>query len=245
MTRLNVSPDDRRDADSGGCGTLTEATRNLTWTIAEGEPPQAEQPEAAQAEQSAGAGSLLGAALQEQIAQAVRPILGKFEQRIVQTVRQQTEQAGQEGPQGDEPQQEGAEAAQSSLQAAVQGTATSSKQTVQWLGKTLATSLQAVRSLLQAVVSLLRTVVLTLKDALTVVLRLVMQVLASVVQQLGEILRPMLLEAVHQLVQPLLQAAAERGVAAVLKTLESPLQERPQAQPAPAGAEEAAASAAR
>jgi hypothetical protein len=67
------------------------------------------------------------------------------------------------------------------------------------------------------------------------------QALASVAQQLGELLRPMLLEALHQLVQPLLQSAAERGVAAVLKTLESPLQGRTQAQPAPAGAQETAA----
>ena len=88
------------------------------------------------------------------------------------------------------------------------------------------------------------------------ILRQVMRAFASVVQQLGkilwqalalaaqqlwELLRPMLLEALHELVQPLLQRTAERGVAAVLKTLESRLQGRKQVQPAPAGAQEAAA----
>jgi hypothetical protein len=67
------------------------------------------------------------------------------------------------------------------------------------------------------------------------------QALASMAEELGELLRPMLLEAVHHLVQPLLQSAAEKGVAAVLKTLESPLQGRKPAQPASAGAQEAAA----
>jgi hypothetical protein len=205
-----------------------------------------------EAEQPAGGGQSLDPALQEHIAQAVRPILGELEQRIVQTVRQQMEQAQLEGLQGGE-QQQGEEAA-------LQGPATSPTQTVQWLGKTLSVSLQAVQALLQAMVSLLRTAMLVLKDTLTVALRLMMQVLAavvqqlmeslrqvlaSVVQQLGEVLRPLLLEAVRQLVQPLLQGVAERGVAAVLKTLESSLQARPQAQPAPTGAQEAAASAAR
>ena len=89
------------------------------------------------------------------------------------------------------------------------------------------------------------------------ILRQVMRAFASVVQQLGkilwqalalaaqqlwELLRPMLLEALHELVQPLLQRTAERGVAAVLKTLESPLQEPQQAQPAPAGAAPEAAA---
>src|SRR5256885_111515 len=67
------------------------------------------------------------------------------------------------------------------------------------------------------------------------------QAVVLVAQQLWELLRPMLLEALHELVQPLLQRTAERGVAAVLKTLESTLQGRTQVQPAPAGAPEAAA----
>src|SRR5207248_1440588 len=40
-------------------------------------PERAPQPEAAQADQPAGAGPLLGQALHERIAQAVRPILGE------------------------------------------------------------------------------------------------------------------------------------------------------------------------
>src|ERR687886_3097312 len=71
--------------------------------LQEEEPPQAQQP--------AGAGQPLDQAVQEHIAQAVRPILGELEQRIVQTVRQQMEQARQEPPQGDETQQDGEEAA--------------------------------------------------------------------------------------------------------------------------------------
>jgi len=51
----------------------------------------------------------------------------------------------------------------------------------------------------------------------------------------------MLLEALHELVEPLLRRATDRGVAAVLNKLESVLQEREQAQPAPATAPEAAA----
>jgi hypothetical protein len=279
----------------------------------EEEPPQAPQPEAMHAEQPAGAGPLLGSALQEHIAQAIRPIFGEWEQRIVQTVRQQMEQARHKGLP-----QEGAEAALSSLQAVVQGTAASSQQAVQFLSNTLSALLQTVRSMIQAVVSALRAVVLALQEAVTAALRLVMQALASVVQQLGatlrqvvevlrlalvsvvqqlgeilrqvvellpqalasvvqllgeilrlvmrvlasvvqqlrellrqalasvaqllrEILQPTLLEALPHLVQPLLQSAAERGVAAVLKTLESTLQERPHAQPASAGAQEVAA----
>src|SRR5437763_2002006 len=112
----------------------------------EEEPPQAPQPEAAQAEQLAGAGPLLGSDLQEHIAQAVRPVLEEWEQRIVQAVRQQIEQARHEGPQGDEQQQEGEEAAQAWLQAVVQGTAASSQQTVQWLSNTLSALQQTVRS---------------------------------------------------------------------------------------------------
>src|SRR5919204_5016372 len=92
----------------------------------EEEPPQAQQPEAAQAEQPAGGGQPLGPAVQEHIAQAVRPILGEWEQRIVQSVRQQMEQARPEGPQGGEQQQASEEAAPSSLQAAVHGPAASS-----------------------------------------------------------------------------------------------------------------------
>ena len=222
----------------------------------EEEPPQAQQPEAAQAEQPAGGGQPLGPAVQEHIAQAVRPILGEWEQRIVQSVRQQMEQARPEGPQGDEHQREGEEATQSSLQAVVPGTAASSTQTVQWLSNILSALLQTVRSMVQAVVSVLRAVVRVLQEALMVAVRLVMRMLVSMVQQLGallqqalasmaqllgEILQPKLLEALPQLVQPLLQGAAERGVAAVLKTLESTLQGRTQAQPAPTGAQEAAA----
>jgi hypothetical protein len=150
------------------------------------------------------------------------------------------EQVRREGPQGDEPQQEGEEAAQSPLQAVVQGTAISSKQTVQWLSN-LSAAVQTVRSMVAAMVPSVRAVVSALKEGLTVALRFVMRVLAAVAEQLGALLRPMLLQAVHQLVQPLLQAVAERGVAAVLKTLESSLQEHKQAQPAPAGAPEAAA----
>src|ERR687884_260189 len=83
---------------------------------------QAEQPEAIQTEQPAGAGPLLGSALQEHIAQAIQPILGEWEQRIVQTVRQQMEQVRHEGTP-----QEGEKAALSSLQAVVQGAAASSQ----------------------------------------------------------------------------------------------------------------------
>ena len=200
---------------------------------------EVEQPEATQAEQPAGGGQPLDQAVQEQIARAVRPILGELEQRITQTVRQQMEQAQLDGLQGDEQQQEGP---------------------VQGLSNMLAALLQTVRSMVQAMVSLLRTVVRALQEALMAAVQAVMQALTSVVQQLGEILRqalasvsqqlgeilrPMLLEALHRLVQPLLQSAAERGVAAVLKTLESTLQGRTQAQPAPARAEVAATSAAR
>jgi hypothetical protein len=76
MARVNVNPDNRGDRDSGGHGALTEATRNLTWASAKEEPPQAQQPEAEQAEHPAGGGQRLDQALQEQIAQAVWPILG-------------------------------------------------------------------------------------------------------------------------------------------------------------------------
>ena len=226
--------------------------------LQEEEPPQAQQP--------VGGGQSLDQAVQEQIAQAVRPILGELEQRIVQSVRQQMEQARHEGPQGDETQQEGQEAAQ--------GAATTSQQGVQRLGNILAALLRMVRFMVETAVSLLRAAMLALQEALTDALRLMMRALAPVVQQLGEILRqvmrafasvvqqlgkilwqalalvaqqlgellrPMLLEALHELVQPLLQRTAERGVAAVLKTLESTLQEPQQAQPAPAGAQEAAA----
>jgi hypothetical protein len=71
--------------------------------------------------------------------------------------------------------------------------------------------------------------------------KILWQALTLVAQQLWELLRPMLLEAVHELVEPLLQRTADRGVAAVLTRLESTLQEPQQAQPAPAGAPEAAA----
>jgi phage-related protein len=224
----------------------------------EEEPPQAQQP--------AGGGQSLDQAVQEQIAQAVRPILGELEQRIVQTVLQQMEQAWQEGPQGDETQQEGEEAAQ--------GAATTSQQGLQRLSNILSAFLRMVRFMAQTAVSLLRGAVLALQEALTSALRLMTQALAPVVQQLGEILRqvmraftslvqqlwkimwqalasmaqlmwellrPMFLEALHELVQPLLQRTAERGVAAVLKTLESKLQVPQQVQPAPAGGQEAAA----
>ena len=227
---------------------------------------QLQEEEPPQAQQLAGGRQPLDQAVQAHIAQAVRPILGELEQRIVQTVRQQMEQARQEGPQGDETQQEGEEAAQ--------GTATASQRGVQRLSNILAALLRMVRFMVETAVSLFRAVVLALQEALTDALRLMMRALTPVVQQLGEILRqvmrafasvvqqlgkilwqalalaaqqlwellrPMLLEALHELVQPLLQRTAERGVAGVMKTLESPLQERTQVQPAPAGAQEAAA----
>jgi hypothetical protein len=227
---------------------------------------QSQEEEPPQAQQLAGGGQPLDQAVQVQIAQAVRPILGELEQRIVQTVRQQMEQARREGPQGDETRQEGEEAAQ--------GTATTSQRGVQRLSNILSALLRMVRFMVESAVSLLRASMLALQEALTDALRLMMRALTPVVQQLGEILRqvmrafasvvqqlgkilwqalalaaqqlwellrPMLLEALHELVQPLLQRTAERGVAAVLKTLESTLQGRKQAQPAPAGAPEVAA----
>src|SRR5438067_11490389 len=115
--------------------TMVTEVKQSAQQSQEEEPPQAPQAEAAQAEQPAGAAPLLGAALQEHIAQAIRPILEEWEQRIVQTVRQQMGQARHEGPQGDEQRQDGEQAARSSLQAVVQGTAASSQQTVQWLSK--------------------------------------------------------------------------------------------------------------
>src|SRR5205085_10962664 len=70
-------------------------------------PERAPQPEAAQAEQPAGAGPLLGQALHERIAQAIRPGLGELPQRTAQG-RQLVEQAGPEEQQqaGPEEQQE-------------------------------------------------------------------------------------------------------------------------------------------
>src|SRR5919199_1498851 len=107
--------------------TMVTELKQSAQQSQEDEPPQAPQSEAAQAEQPAGAGPLLGSALQEQMAQA--------------------RQVG--------PPQEGEEAAQSSLQAVVQGAATSSQQTVQWLSNTLSALLQTVRSMVQAVGSAL------------------------------------------------------------------------------------------
>src|SRR5919202_6546861 len=87
--------------------TMVTELKQSAQQSQEEEPPQAPQPAAAQAEQPAGAAPLLGPALQEHIAQAIRPTLEEWEQRIVETVRQQMEQARQVGPQGDEQQQEG------------------------------------------------------------------------------------------------------------------------------------------
>jgi hypothetical protein len=73
------------------------------------EPPHAPerppQPEAAQAEQPTGAGPLLGQALQERIAQAVRPVLEELPQRIAQG-GQSVEQDRPVGQGGEEQQEE-------------------------------------------------------------------------------------------------------------------------------------------
>ena len=59
-------------------------------------PERAQEPQAEQAEQPAGAGPLLGQALQEHIAQAMRPVLMVVQQRIAQAP-QSVEQGRPEG----------------------------------------------------------------------------------------------------------------------------------------------------
>jgi hypothetical protein len=75
----------------------------------EAEPPQAPerapQPAAAQADQPAGAGPLLGQALQEHIARAMRPVLEELPQRSAQA-RQPVEQGRPAGQGGEEQAQE-------------------------------------------------------------------------------------------------------------------------------------------
>jgi phage-related protein len=109
------------------------------------------------------------------------------------------------------------------------------------LGQVVEILQQALASVLQLLGEILRLVMRVLASLVQQLREILRQALASVAQLLGEILQPVLLEALHQLVQPLLQGTAERGVAAVLKTLESTLQGRKPAQPASAGAQEAAA----
>jgi Gas vesicle protein len=76
--------------------------------LQEEERPQARQPVAAQAEQPAGAGPLLGPARQKQIVQALQPVLAEFHQRITQAVRQQMKHEVETVRK--EPQQEGQQA---------------------------------------------------------------------------------------------------------------------------------------
>jgi len=100
---------------------------------------------------------------------------------------------------------------------------------------------RALVPVVQELGEILRLVMRALASVLQLLVKLLWQALASVAQLFWELLRPMLLEALHELVEPLLRRATDRGVAAVLNKLESVLQEREQAQPAPATAPEAAA----
>jgi energy-coupling factor transporter transmembrane protein EcfT len=186
--------------------------------------------------------------------------------QIVPSVHQQMEPARQEGPQVDETQQDGEEAAQGPVTAAQQGVQRLSTivsavlRMVRYIVQTAVSLLRAALLALQEALTaalrlvtralvpvvqelgeILRQVMRALASVVQFLVKLLWRVLASVLQLLWELLRPLLLEALHELVQPLLQRAAERSVAAVVKTLEATAQERQPAQPAPAGAPEAAA----
>jgi phage-related protein len=100
---------------------------------------------------------------------------------------------------------------------------------------------QALAPVVQQLGEILRQVMRAFTSLVQQLWKIMWQALASMAQLMWELLRPMFLEALHELVQPLLQRTAERGVAAVLKTLESKLQVPQQVQPAPAGGQEAAA----
>ena len=186
--------------------------------------------------------------------------------QIVPSVRQQMEPSRQEGPQADETQQDGKEGAQGPATAAQQGVQRLSTivsallRMVRFIVQTAVSLLRAALLALQEAVTaalrlvtralvpvvqelgeILRQVMRALASVVQFLVKLLWRALASVLQLLWELLRPLLLEALHELVQPLLQRAAERGVAAVVKTLEATAHERQHAQPAPAGAPEAAA----
>jgi Gas vesicle protein len=69
-------------------------------------PERAPQPEAAQAQQPAGAGPLVDQALQEHIAQAMRPVLGEVRERIMHALQpaEQGRPAEQRGEEHEQPQ---------------------------------------------------------------------------------------------------------------------------------------------
>lgn len=196
-----------------------------------------DQQDSQSGDQGQGAMSGLSATLQQQIADAIAPVMDDLQQQITEAVRQQVQRSqGAQVSDEDvkaqvdealepmrqnlqdqvtqgiqEAQQEKDSTEQSPLQQAIRQTVRALKQTLQWLARTLKDLLQTVKALLTAVVRLLQVIVIALGQGLGFALSPLRGALNSAMSGLWDRIKSLVSRLLHWFVDklPMVESSEE------------------------------------